>query len=64
MPTACLRTRPDQTVDRTEGFYRIDQLLQEKVLVRHDDFLKALEVSGTSRFSRLQIFGGKSRLRM
>ena len=32
-------------MDRTERFYRIDQLLQEKVLVRRDDFLEALEVS-------------------
>jgi predicted DNA-binding transcriptional regulator YafY len=45
MPTACPHTRPDQTVDRTERFYRIDQLLQEKILVRRDDFLRALEVS-------------------
>jgi hypothetical protein len=30
---------------RTEAFYRIDQLLQGEVLVRQDDFLKALEVS-------------------
>jgi predicted DNA-binding transcriptional regulator YafY len=32
-------------MDRTERFYRIDQLLQERTVVSRDDFLDALEVS-------------------
>ena len=35
---ACPRTRLNETVERSERFYRMDQLLQEKVLVCRDDF--------------------------
>ncbi len=45
MRAHCLSHRVDYTMDRTERFYRIDQMLNERKFVRFDEMMAKLEVS-------------------